>query len=445
MDVIRDQNATTNSAPGENEEITTPLLPIDGMPDLVQHFINKMHEIFRTPRDYWAGSAIMATALAIGNKFELQTKYKNNAVFWGMFVGDVSNGKTEPLDICLNYFTQKDNNNYKTFRSQLREFENNKALTRKEQKELGIENEERPECYQYILKDSTPEAMAEAHRINERGIMIYRDELKGWIDDFGRYSNSGEQSNMLSMWSQKGVTYNRKGSGILNIAKPVINVAGGIHRELLHTLATDNRADNGFLARMVAFFPDNTEKQPYNIATPDESLLNAWDDFMHELTIIKTPKTLILPTQTAKLYEAYFNDNVREINKEVTPYLKGVYGKLDIIVLRVAIIIRAMNYVHEGVTTSGIQPREMDAAIQITEYFRATALKVYRQIFGDKKFGTYDKKEIASWLVQNTKLTKTTIAREVLNSSRSQLDRITPQKAGFSLDSKYSNNGKKQM
>jgi hypothetical protein len=40
--------------------------------------------------------------------------------------------------------------------------------------------------------------------------MIYRDELKGWIDDFGRYAKSGEQSNMLSTFNQLPVTYNRK-------------------------------------------------------------------------------------------------------------------------------------------------------------------------------------------------------------------------------------------
>src|SRR5690606_14975719 len=131
------------------------------------------------------------------------------------------------------------------------------------------EKPEKPKCFQNILIDSTPEAMAEAHSINNRGLMIYRDELKGWIDDFGRYAKSGEQSNMLSMWSQQSVTYNRKSSGILNIEKPCVLVAGGIHRELLHTLATENRAENGFLARMISFFPDNTQKQFYNDAMPD--------------------------------------------------------------------------------------------------------------------------------------------------------------------------------
>jgi hypothetical protein len=416
---------------GKEIETTTPLLPIDGMPEFVQNFIKEMEGIYRTPRDYWAGAAIMATALAIGDKMELSTKYKNNPVFWGAFIGNVSNGKTEPLSTCLRYFKRKDAESIEESILKEKEFERLSRMGKNERIEQGEEEYiQKPErAFQYLLSDSTPEGMAETHRINKRGILIYRDELKGWIDDFGRYAKSGEQSNMLSMWSQQPVSYTRKNAPTLNIEKPVVNVTGGIHCELLHTLAADNRAENGFLARIVSFFPDNTEKQLYNNKIPDQAWLDSWDEYIMELTRIYEPRTLILPDTASKLYEAYYNDNVRRGNdKNTSPYMRGVYGKLDIIALRVAIVLRGMNYQLEGISTPGILPREMDAAIQITEYFRATALKVYRQIFGETKFGNYDKKEIAVWLAKHTKLSKSQIADAVLNSSRSQLDRLIKSK-----------------
>lgn len=407
------------------EEKPTPPLPIEGMPEFIRHFITCMSGIYRTSSDYWAGAVIMATALAVGDKMELATKYRNNAVLWGMFVGDVSNGKTEPLDACLRYFRRHDAKSIKHHDLNLAEYERVKGLTRQERENEGIdEMPPRPQCFQYLLTDTTAEGMADAHKVNTRGILINRDELKGWIDDFGRYSKSGEQSNMLSMWSQKGVTYNRKTSGILNIDKPVILVAGGIHRELLFTLANDNRAENGFLARMVAFFPDHTEKQLYCNEIPDPALLDSFDDFIKILSDLEEQKTLVLTDATAKLYEAFYNDNVKIINAEPTAYLKGVYGKLDIIVLRIAIVLRAMNFALEGIASPGILPREMEAAIQITEYFRATALKVYNQIYGGQKFGKYSKEDISVWVAKNTDLPKTIIAKDLLKSSRSQLDRL---------------------
>ena len=50
---------------------------------------------------------------------------------------------------------------------------------------------EMPVCRRFILSDTTPEAMYNVHRHNLRGICLERDELKGWIDDFGRYNKSG--------------------------------------------------------------------------------------------------------------------------------------------------------------------------------------------------------------------------------------------------------------
>ena len=73
--------------------------------------------------------------------------------------------------------------------------------------------------------------------------------------------------------------------------------------------------------------------------------------------------------------------------------------------------------------------REMEAAIQITEYLRATALKVYNQIYCGQKYGKYSKEDISVWVAKNTDLPKTIIAKDVLKSSRSQLDRLLTKKS----------------
>jgi hypothetical protein len=42
----------------------------------------------------------------------------------------------------------------------------------------------------------------------------------------------------------------------------------------------------------------------------------------------------------------------------------------------------------------------MESAIEITEYFRATALKVYRQIFGETKYGKLEKRRYSSLVIK---------------------------------------------
>jgi len=80
--------------------------------------------------------------------------------------------------------------------------------------------------------------------------MIARDELKGWLEDFGRYSKNCEQSNMLSSYDRIRMVTNRISGGIdsvLEISKHCILVFGGMQPDLIPKLAGANRADNGFI------------------------------------------------------------------------------------------------------------------------------------------------------------------------------------------------------
>ena len=252
--------------------------------------------------------------------------------------------------------------------------------------------------------------------------MIERDELKGWLDDFGRYNKSGEQSNMLSTYNRVGITYNRKGSGIIHIPKPTILVLGGMQPDLLPSLAKDNRAENGFLSRMCMAYPDRTEKPLYNENTLPVSYFQLWDKFIHDLKNIPESGSLELEPGAKKLYEDWYNKNRDRINSEHSGYLKGVYGKLDIISLRLAIVIKGMKLIFEHDFEEAISAEIMQAAIEITEYFRATALKVYNKIYADKS-QTVSPDLVAKYLheIGNN---KTEIAR-ILKTHRQQVQRWT--------------------
>ena len=112
-----------NSPEEPVEEQPVMQLPIDGFPQFIQDFINTCSETYRTPRDYWAGAVLIATALGIGDKLELVTKYNNLPVFWLVLVGDVSSGKSHPLDLCLNYFQKRDTVSIGKYLQEMDEYE----------------------------------------------------------------------------------------------------------------------------------------------------------------------------------------------------------------------------------------------------------------------------------------------------------------------------------
>lgn len=382
------------SSDKEGKKVPTQLLPIDGFPEYLQNVINEYVKVYNQPRDYIAASVLFSTALAIGDKMELDTgKYKNIPLLWMSIIGNVSSGKSEPLSFCLEYFSQKDKQARQVYETQKELYEAEQDKPKKERNNNIIA----PVYPQYILKDYTPESLPSIHQANPRGLCIYNDELKSWLDNFSRYNKSGEQSTMLSLFYRIPLVVNRV-SKMFHIDNPAIYVAGGLQVDLLSDLAKDNRAENGFLARLAHVFPDNDKKQRQSKDKLSKNTINGYPKYLHVLASLTEPIDLTLSKEAEAVYEGWYNKNVDISNDTDSGYLKGVYGKLDVYALRFAITVYGMNFSCYQDDSLEIDAATMKTAIDITEYFRATALKVYDKIFSHSSSKPLDKKEVIKYL-----------------------------------------------
>jgi hypothetical protein len=169
-------------------------------------------------------------------------------------------------------------------------------------------------------------------------------------------------------------------------------VAGGMQPELLGDLAKDNRAENGFLSRLLNVFPDVDVKQPYSKARLSADTFANYHKYLGGLDTIPETINITLSRDAEVMYSDWYNKNAERSNNSPTGYLKGVYGKLDVYALRFAITVYGMNLICNQNDSLEIDGATMKTAIDITEYFRATALKVYDKIFSDSKSKSIDKK-----------------------------------------------------
>ena len=368
--------------PTPKKEAKTPLLPINGFSDYLQGFINEYVGVYNQPRDYIAASVLFSTALAIGDKMELDTgKYKNIPLLWMSIIGNVSSGKSEPLNFCLDYFAQKDKQARQVYETQKELYEAEQDKPKKE-RNSNIKAPFRP---QYIIKDYTPEDLPNIHKANPRGLCIYNDELKSWLDNFSRYNKSGEQSTMLSLFYRADMVVNRV-SKMHSINDPSIYVAGGLQIDLLSDLAKDGRAENGFLARLAHVFPDGNKKLPHSTATLSKKSIEGFHRYLHSLASLRDPIGLTLSSEASAVYTKWYDKNADLTNATDLGYLKGVYGKLDVYALRFAIVLHGMHSAGHSHYPTQISGETMQHAVEITEYFRATALKVHKHIKrGDKE------------------------------------------------------------
>lgn len=367
------QNAT--------ETLIVPPMPIEGWPDLIQGVISECSKVYDSHRDFWNISFLAAASLAIGQTYILKGKYENAPLFWIAEIGSSGTGKTKPIEFALEPFQLKDNESFKQYDEELTEYEDWKQIPRKER---AGEIREMPVLRQYILTDTSPEALAITNKNNERGIAICREELEGWLNDFGRYGKSGEVQNMLSSWMQQPFTVNRTSSKPFKIAKPFISVVGGIQPERLIKLAEDGRNVNGFIPRICFAFPDKCDSPYYSTKTLAKEYKEQYRYFIEKLISIKgTRNEVRLSFEAEKLYEQFFNKNADENNTGIPDSIREINAKLNIIVLRVALTLHVCNNEMSGITNPEISDTTIQHAINITEYFRLTQRKVNQILNAD--------------------------------------------------------------
>ena len=377
--------------PGEPEEVVTPLMPIDGFPDFIQHLINECTRIYGTHRDLWAAAFFAASSTAIGQSVMLKTQYENTALFWLAVVGASGVGKSEPFRFAFRQIHDMDYKAFEQHKKEARQYNIDK-------KAKGDTPPEPLPCKHNIIVDTTPEAMAKAMSGNPRGITIMRDELHGWFMDFGRYSKSGEQQNMLSTWSQQVFKVLRSNGDDLFINNPFVNVFGGIQPAVLPEMAKDNRAVNGFLPRFCFVFPDKIETPRFQREELPAEMTTYYHSYIERLLNISGNREEIrLSNEALNLYGDFVNKNaaINDSGKQAD-YLNEVNAKLNIIVLRTSIVFHFAEYACTGNSPSEVNQSTMKAAINLCEYFRVTAKKVYNIL--NQSTDRNNKKEVAKYL-----------------------------------------------
>lgn len=376
----------------DSQKDSSQLMPIEGFPPFIQRLIGECVRVYGTHPDLWAGAYLAASASALGQSVVLKTQFENGPLLWIAVVAPSGMGKSEPLHKAFRPLFDIDHRASEKHKDEITQYQ----LDKKNSKKGDIISTPPPPCVQNILIDSTPEAMAKALSANPRGITILRDELHGWFMDFGRYSKSGEQQNMLSTWSQQPFKSNRANGENIFIKAPFINVIGGIQPGVLPEMAKENRSLNGFLQRFCFIFPDKIEVPTYRSEELSYEIIEEYRKYIKKLLSKTGYRDVIkLSDQAATLYGTFYNKNAALNNAGKQPeYLNEVNAKLNIIVLRIALVFHCAHLACDSKKGDLIGLDTMESAIRLAEYFRLNAQKVYTAISQTST----DKKEIAKFL-----------------------------------------------
>ena len=350
------------------------MLPIDGLSAQAQGIIDAIVGTFQCSRDMVVAGMFTVVGTAIGKRLVVDDgKYQNYPCLWVCNIAPSGSNKSTPMRFLLQPLKDRDAYNYGIYREEIKLY-----------KAAGDTKAEKPVFNQFLVSDSTPEARNQVLSVNRDGVLLYRDELKGMIDDFGRYNRSGELSQLLSIFDSDNIIVNRKSDDTLLIEKPFMSILGSIQPSVLQeTFGNELMMGNGFVQRWLFCFPDSVPPAMYSDCIMPSSITNDWRSFIYNLLMydfdIEGGK-LYLRGEAKKVYIEYYN-KLQLMKVEADDYMAAVYSKLQIYVIRWAGIAHILG---NNPSSVDIIPEEMEYSCRCMDYFIGCAEKVYHILCNGK-------------------------------------------------------------
>ena len=149
--------------------------PLHVFPETLQSIILDRNKVLSWDINTFATCFLSASASIIGRNGLINNEEYDSLVppiLWVAIIGETGTGKSPMLSLAFKYLTLKHGQSINLTQPRIEEWDSKKPKEREGP---------RPRPVIYVLSDFTPETVVIDHKTNERGLVILKDELSGFI------------------------------------------------------------------------------------------------------------------------------------------------------------------------------------------------------------------------------------------------------------------------
>jgi hypothetical protein len=278
----------------EPQAIPDILLPVAGfepalLPEALRPWIMDISERMQCPGDYPAVAAMVALAGMVGRRVGIRPKCRDDWLvvpnLWGAVIGRPGVLKTpaiqEPLkplmalEVVAHGIYEAEVLRWKAASIVAGEQEKvvsagiRDALKKGQRQHADIlaqsmlaQAKPEPVRQRLIVNDVTVEKLGELLNQNPYGLLLFRDELTGFLRTLDREGHEADRAFYLEAWNGTGCfTYDRISRGTIDIEAACVSILGGIQpgplAHYLHGALTGGVGDDGLIQRFqMLVWPD---------------------------------------------------------------------------------------------------------------------------------------------------------------------------------------------
>lgn len=392
-------------APSEIPEAVP--FPVAVFPPVVREFVHRVADSIPVPVDLVALPVLITLATAIGTQRAISPKqgWSEWPCLYGGIVAPSGIGKSPAIKAAIRPLLDRQEAEYQQWTLE---------------KERRQKDDPPPVLRHVLTTDATVEALGVMLSTSPRGLLMYRDELVGWVAAMDAYRNGkgADRQFWLDVHSTTAHKVDRKGGqDPIWLKRPLINVLGGFTPvDFDQFVGRSGRETDGFYQRILFTFPPTL---PHRVSRVEvlPKLQNAYSGVVKQLFDLPelaepfgTPtSTVAMEAGASELWWTWYQAT-KEEESTLPEALQAKWEKFAAMSLRVALVL------HE---TWGLEhsPRPVNVetthrAIEVAEYFKGQE----RRIWGYVQMDQAERRDQAvySWITRRPNRQAT--VREVLSN-----------------------------
>lgn len=408
------------SDPETIEEALSKVLPCPAhtLPPAISDWMGEIADQMQIPIDYLVAPFLVSVGSLVGRKCALRMRPGINWIefsnLWGMIIGRPSLMKSPAMEAMLAPLLKLSNDSLKKYNGSLAAHKTNSELwkikkkaneelykknykdfltdTKKVSDPNNSFNEEEPKYpirKRYKTDDPTVEKLGELLIDNPQGLLLFRDELNGWLRSFDKMGRENDRQFYLESWSgKKDFDVDRIGRGSLHVPALMISIFGSIQpgplSQYIRSAIKGGDGDDGFIQRFqVMVWPDFAST--FEIINKPLSVDNAKKVQQLFEFIDKIPfdpegdiVTIEFDEEAQRIFDEWqFNLENRLRKKEWPAHLESHFAKFKKLIASLCLIFEHINMALEESYPTCIRADTIKKAIQWIDYFESHAFRIY--------------------------------------------------------------------
>lgn len=348
--------------------------PVEVFPVGLKEMVLSVSNSMSVPVSVTGSIVLTILGTAVGNAIRVspKTTFEVSPFLWACVVMPTGSGKSPLLELLTRPIKSRQAAAYKRHKNELKQYQLSlRSFKKNESDELPDE----PVLEQYLINDSTVEALTTAFEAQPRGLLSIQDELAAWLLGMNQYKGNGnDRQAYLQLFNSGDWSINRK-SGVKFIPSTGLGIIGNIQPETIPLVFSKESLDDGLIQRLLFVYP-GTQPMKFNRNTVDNLYL--WDDILgwcYKLPIATDdngfviPKILRIEGEALDTYEAFYNE-YGALATILPARYRGFVSKLFLYCLKFAGILHV------------VQGYGSDLGGTITETTVADAIKLTKFYFG---------------------------------------------------------------